>query len=60
MKREERILHSERFSGLNDASDIPHAISAIVYNCEDIIAYDDHFRSIDNVIPYLAPEDVVK
>lgn len=60
LKREDRILHAQKFSSLNDASDIPHAISAIIYNCSDIVAYDDHFRAIEDVIPYLAPEDVIK
>lgn len=60
LKREDRILHSETFSKLNDASDIPHAISALVYNCEDIVAYDDHFKATSDVIPYLMPEEVIK
>lgn len=60
LNREDRILHAQKFSSLNDASDIPHAISAVVYNCEDIIAYDDHFRAIEDVIPYLAPEEAIK
>lgn len=59
LNREERILHAQKFSSLNDASDIPHTISAVVYNCEDIVAYDAHFRAIEDVIPYLAPEDVI-
>ncbi len=60
LKREDRILHAQKFSALNDASDIPHAISAAIYNCEGIVAYDDHFRDIENIIPYLAPEDLIK
>lgn len=60
LKREDRILHAQKFSSLNDASDIPHAIFAVIYNCADIVAYDDHFRAIEDVIPYLAPEDVIK
>ena len=60
LNREDRILHAQKFSSLNDASDIPHAISAFIYNCEGIVAYDDHFRAIADIIPYLAPEDVIK
>ncbi len=60
LKREDRILHSGIFSSLNDASDIPHAISALVYNCEAIVAYDDHFKATSDVIPYLMPEEVIK
>lgn len=59
MKREDRILHAQKFSSLNDSSDIPHAISALICNCADIVAYDDHFRAIEDVIPYLEPEDVI-
>jgi hypothetical protein len=47
LNREDRIIHAHKFSSLNDASDIPHAISAVIYNCEDII-------------PYLVPEDAIK
>lgn len=59
LNRQDRILHAQTFSSLKDPSDIPHAISALVHNCEDIIAYDDHFRAINDVIPYLLPEEVV-
>ena len=60
LNREQRILHAHKVSSLKDSSDVPHAISAIVYKCEAIVAYDNHFRAIDDLIPYLAPEDVVK
>ncbi|MFA4957207.1 MAG: PIN domain-containing protein [Candidatus Methanoperedens sp.] len=60
LNREQRILHAQKVSSLKDSSDVPHAISAIIYKCEAIVAYDNHFRAIDDVIPYLAPEDVVK
>ncbi len=59
LKIEDRILHSETFSSLNDASDIPHAISALVYTCEAIVAYNDHFKATSDVMPYLAPEEVI-
>ncbi|MCX9009789.1 MAG: hypothetical protein OIN66_01585 [Candidatus Methanoperedens sp.] len=60
LDRESRILYAQKFSSLNDASDIPHAISAVVYKCEGIVAYDDHFRAIQDVIPYTLPGDVIK
>ncbi|VVB89740.1 Uncharacterised protein [uncultured archaeon] len=60
LNRQDRIIHAQKFSSLNDASDLPHAISALIHNCEDIIAYDEHFRAIADTIPYLAPEDVLK
>lgn len=60
LNREDRILHAQKFSSLNDASDIPHAISAFVHNCKGIVAYDDHFEAIDNIIPYLSPENLIK
>jgi len=59
LKREDRIIHAQKFTSLNDASDIPHAISAVVYNCEDIVAYDAHFKAIADIIPYLTPEDII-
>ncbi len=51
LDREERIIHAQRFSGLRDSSDIPHAISAFVYKAEAIVAYDDHFKDISDVLP---------
>ena len=58
LDREERIIHAQRFLGLRDSSDIPHAISAFVYNAKAIVAYDDHFKDISDVIPYVKPEEI--
>jgi predicted nucleic acid-binding protein len=59
LDREERIIYAQKFSGLRDSSDIPHAISAFVYNAKAIVAYDDHFKDISDVIPYMKPEEIV-
>ena len=59
LDREERIIHAQKFSGLRDSSDIPHAISAFVYKAEAIVAYDDHFKDISDVIPYMKPEEIL-
>jgi len=37
----------------------PHAITALVYGCEAIVAYDDHFKAISDFIPYKSPGDYV-
>jgi len=55
--RAERRRLSRRFAALRDASDIPHAVSAYLADCEAIVAYDDHFRTIAHIIPYKTPED---
>jgi len=55
--RTERRRLVRRFMALRDASDIPHAISAYVARCEAIVAYDHHFKSIADLIPYRTPED---
>ncbi len=53
--RTERRRLAERFSGLKDSTDVPHAISAYAAGCEAIVAYDEHFRAIASVIPYRTP-----
>lgn len=58
LNREERIVHAPRFSGLEDSSGTPHVISAYVYKTEAIVAYDDHFKDISDVIPYKKPEEI--
>ena len=56
--RADRRRLAGRFAALRDASDIPHAISAYVARCEAIVAYDDHFRSVAEMIPYKTPEEL--
>lgn len=58
LNREERIIHAQRFSDLRDSSDVPHAISAFVYKAKAIVAYDDHFKDISDIIPYKKPEEI--
>ena len=55
-RREDRILRARLFSALRDATDLPHAIAAHVAGCTAIVAYDDHFRAIEEVLPYKTPE----
>lgn len=55
--RTERRYLAKKFSALRDPSDIPHAISAHLANCKAIVAYDNHFKAISNIIPYRTPED---
>jgi predicted nucleic acid-binding protein len=37
LTREERILHARTFSSLKDPSDMPHAISALLWGCEIMV-----------------------
>jgi hypothetical protein len=57
VSRVERMRHARRFSRLRDATDVPHAIAASVYECEAIVAYDEHFSAISDLIPHKTPED---
>jgi hypothetical protein len=57
VSRVERMRHARRFSRLRDATDVPHAIAASVYECEAIVAYDEHFSAISDLIPHTTPED---
>jgi len=57
--RIERSIFSHRLSALHDASDLSHAISALVNGCAGIIAYDEHFQQICHFIPCKTPEQVL-
>ena len=59
LSRVERTRHAGKFTALRDSSDIPHAIAAVVYGCEAIVAYDDHFKAISHQIPYKSPGDYI-
>lgn len=59
VSRTERKNLVEKFVGLKDLSDLPHAIAAFNSGCDAIVAYDEHFRAISHVIPYKKPEDYV-
>jgi predicted nucleic acid-binding protein len=57
VSRLERALHARKLKALRDTSDLPHAIAALSYQCEAIVSYDTHFKTIARVIPYHTPED---
>lgn len=57
--RIQRSIFSRRLAELRDTSDLSHAISAIVNNCEAIISYDRHFQQIEHIIPCWVPEQVI-
>jgi predicted nucleic acid-binding protein len=57
LSRAERRAHERRLTELRDASDLPHAVTALVYHCEAIVAYDHHFKAIAPIIPHKTPED---
>ena len=57
VSRTDRKLHAPKFAALRDATDLPHVIAAAVYDCDTIVAYDDHFRAISHIISYKTPED---
>lgn len=58
-RREEKLVKARLFSALRDATDLPHAIVAHVAGCSAIVAYDEHFRAISDIIAYKTPEEVV-
>ena len=57
--RAERAGHAPMSNALRDASDMPHAIAAFVYGCDAIVAYDEHFTAIADIIPHTQPQDYV-
>jgi hypothetical protein len=57
LSREKKILYQDRFY-MSDRTDIPHAISAYVENCDCIVTYDSHFDQISNKIKIFRPDDV--
>jgi predicted nucleic acid-binding protein len=59
LSRMERKINERLFRKLPDATDIPHAVSAKIWGCEGIVAYDDHFAAITDVIERLTPEQLL-
>lgn len=59
-RREDKIIKSRLFSALRDPTDLPHAIAAHSAGCKAIVAYDEHFRAIADIIPYETPEDILR
>lgn len=58
-RREEKILKARLFSALRDATDLPHAIAAHTVGCTALVAYDDHFQAIADILPYRTPDEVI-
>lgn len=58
LNREQRIRYSSSIK-LNDASDIPHAILALMEKCDCIVTYDAHFDDINTVIKINQPEELI-
>jgi len=55
--REQRRLVTRKLSALTDSSDVPHAVAALLHGCHAIVAYDEHFRAISDVIAHRTPAD---
>ena len=60
LTRIERKIHTRLFKNLPDASDLPHVISAKIWGCEGIIAYDEHFRSTTDILEYKTPQEIIE
>jgi len=58
LSRMEKIVHSRAFD-MRDPSDQPHAIAAYLHNCDAIVAYDEHFKDVAHLIPYLQPDELL-
>ncbi len=59
LSRMERKINERLFRKLPDATDIPHAVSAKIWGCQGIIAYDEHFDAITDVLEHVTPEQLV-
>ena len=42
----ERMINTRLFNKSSDSTDLLHAISAKIWGCDVIVAYDEHFESI--------------
>lgn len=58
LNREARIRYSNSIK-LNDSSDIPHAILALIEKCEYIVTYDSHFKALTQ-IKSITPNDLLE
>ena len=58
-RREDKMLRARLFSALRDPTDLPHAIAAHTVGCTAIVAYDDHFRAITDILPYKTPDEII-
>ncbi len=57
LSRIERKINERFFKNLPDLSDLPHVISAKIWGCTGIVAYDEHFRAVSDIIEYETPEE---
>ena len=58
LDRKEKLIYGRMFVDLEDSSDIPHAISAYLYGCDGIVAYDRHFDRVHHLLCHFVPQDV--
>lgn len=56
LTRQQRVLNARRFP-IEDPSDLPHAITAHLQQCDAIITYDTHFAAISDRIAVFSPEE---
>ncbi|MFH1962488.1 MAG: hypothetical protein ABIJ30_06390 [bacterium] len=59
LSRIERKINERFFKHLPDMSDLPHVISAKIWGCAGIVAYDEHFSSVADVLEYKTPEKIL-
>jgi len=57
LSRDKRIMYQDKFV-MTDRTDIPHAISAYIENCDCIVTYDTHFNQISHKIKVFEPDKV--
>ncbi|KYK35729.1 MAG: PIN domain-containing protein [Theionarchaea archaeon] len=59
LPREKRLIYHKRFK-ITDRTDIPHAITAFVYECDYIVTYDTHFKEISEHISVGTPKEIIE
>jgi predicted nucleic acid-binding protein len=57
--REERILNARTFSAIKDSSDVAHAISAYLNECQFLVSYDKHFEDLPPILEWKRPADLI-
>jgi len=60
LKREDKLVKARLFSALRDSTDLPHAIAALSAGCSTIVAYDEHFRDVADIIAYKTPDQIIR
>jgi len=56
LSRQQRVLNARRFP-IEDPSDLPHAMTAHLQQCDAIVTYDSHFAAISDRIAVFSPEE---